>query len=38
MGTFLVSRVGVFWWWPLNCNEGFSLMSQVNLTGSDRSR
>ena len=38
MGTFLFSRVGVFWYWPLSCNEGFGLMSQVNRFGSDRSR
>ena len=41
MGTFLFSRVGgggVFWYMPLSCNEGFSLMSQVNRIGSDRSR
>ena len=37
MGTFLFSRVGVFWLWPLSCNEGFGLMSQVNRIGSDRS-
>ena len=39
MGAFLFSRVGrVFWEWPLSCNKGFSLMSQVNRIGSDRLR
>ena len=38
MGTFLFSRVGVVWYWLLSCNEGFSLMSQVNRIGSDHSR
>ena len=33
MGAFLFFRVGVFW--PLSCNTGFSLMSQVNRIGSD---
>ena len=43
MGTFLFFRVGGGIWvgggqWPLSCSKGFSLMSQVNRIGSDRSR
>ena len=39
MGVFLFFRVrGVSCKWPLGCNAGFSLMSQVNRIGSDSLR
>ena len=38
MGTFLFAGVGGILVVALSCNEDFSLLSQVNRIGSDRSR